>query len=123
MVKSAYRSELITWLQLLAQPAALQAQYVLDRGFHPDELALELLDLVLLAPGKVAAGEISVAECECVIRLSRAFDQFGGEHNAELWTIEALGTANVWAGIRVLAADCLRVFDQASGIEPGQRPR
>lgn len=100
-MSTPFRSQLIDWLTLLAAPAETQTQFLRTNAFpNADELALWLHDLVILAPQKVASGEMSTRERDCVTKLSQQLDAISGAQNAHLWQVEALAAAE---GGRVFA--------------------
>jgi hypothetical protein len=109
--RGPYRSQLIDCVRRLAASADVQVNFLKKHGYPVDELALDLNDWVVIASQKVELGEISAAEARCVTALDSALQAFSGSQNAHLWNVDALANAEVWAGIRTMASDCLRTFD------------
>ena len=105
-----WRTELRRCLKNLAAPAVEQCDYLRALRTYPcaDELALELDD----CPRHV--GITSQAEHELIKRLDQLLISFSGQKNEDLWSAEALESADVWKQVRTLAAMCLQEMEKNS---------
>ena len=74
-----------------------------------DELALQFHDQAIMADQLHNLGGISREQLEVVRRIDKLLEDMSGEANAELWTVEALRTSPMWAQVRTLAREFLRM--------------
>jgi hypothetical protein len=100
---------MLKWeLQSLAQPAEVQLSLFDPKFAHnvPDELALSLDDI--LRPALTTYGEdLTEDQRESLCRLDVYLRDMSGQHNADLWTVDALRTSDRWNTVRELARHCL----------------
>jgi hypothetical protein len=86
-------------LELLSADAASQIEYLDRSGVGPDELLLQLDDVVHVALAKMAAGSLSQEDCSTLKSVqdsSRSFDSASDF----TWTIDALRDAPEWKKLR-----------------------
>lgn len=90
---------------VLALPADEQAAVLQKLGTAPltDELALELHDQILMAPQFVEAGWLTDADVAAARLIDDKLGAISGPEMEELWTLEALESADEWKEVRRLA--------------------
>jgi hypothetical protein len=103
------------WGQLRDALRALAAdpEEQLDRlgTMHPDELALDFDDARQLILGIDAVGGVLSPEAIDVLEtLDSELDATSGEHNAALWTADALRDSDRWRLVRDLAQRALSLL-------------
>ena len=104
MEPTSYRSQLRAALTHLSLPAERQVEYLRQLGVSlADELALELHELMLLAPEMARVAELTTPETDAVERVDVALAAMSGSGQSQLWTPEALQTSREWREIRALA--------------------
>jgi hypothetical protein len=111
-------------LQLLAASPTEQIEYVRSGGFHHDELALELDDVLGAFLGNC---EPSKSAGPALGALDRQLHKMSGTSNARLWTDQALIEGEEWITVRRLATRSLTELHEApsSPADPlhrGTRP-
>ena len=78
---------------------------------HPDELALDFADARQLILGIGAVGGVLSPEAVDVLEtLDSELDAMSGEHNAALWTTDALRDSDRWRLVRDLAQQALSLL-------------
>ena len=109
---SARATRLAEMLQLLASGPDAQLKYLEDTGAPEcvDELALDYDAIAMAAQGMVLDGEISEAVRDSAKEILDYLRSFSGEANAQLWTPDALRTAEEWRRVRIMAQKLLNEF-------------
>jgi len=111
-------------LQMLAAPAPTQIRYVKNGGFHHDELALELDDVLAAFLGNCQPPKPATLALDA---LDRQLDKMSAQANASLWNDEALDHAEEWTIVRRLAKSALGYLDERAlspaELEPRTRRR
>jgi hypothetical protein len=102
-------------VELLAAPAADQERWLADHRFPVDELALQLADAVPMWFARLAnAGLLTQLADQALRKLDDALGSFSGPTNADLWTEDALYSANQWQRVRDLALRALAQLGNGS---------
>src|ERR1043166_7508373 len=102
MRTQSYRDQLRESLTRLAAGPNDQVGYLKTLLSYPsvDEIALDLYELALLADQNVREGVLSVSARDAINIVNERLGEMSGQHNARLWTPEALLTAPEWQQIR-----------------------
>jgi hypothetical protein len=90
--------------------AAWTSQLAKDQTPLIDELALEFDDGFRLLPTFVERGWLNDAALPILTQLDEQLAAMSGEHNADLWQIEALTSRAEWNRVRVLAKAALTLL-------------
>lgn len=103
------------WAQLRDALGALaaDAEEQLDRlgTMHPDELGLDFDDARQLILGEDAVGGVLSPEAIDVLEtLDSELEAMSGEHDAALWTADALRNSDRWRLVRDLAQRALSLL-------------
>jgi hypothetical protein len=101
-------------LTALSWDADAQLKYLADEGVPEcvDELALDYNGIAAAANDMLAVGEISEGHRDCLNSLDELLQQFSGENNAQLWTPQALQSAEEWKQVRAMARNCLALLQR-----------
>jgi hypothetical protein len=98
---------------LLAAPAPEQRDWLAERQYPVDEIALDLADIVPdWFPLLGGAALLDVDAEASLIVLDDALDQMCGRGQDALWSVDALFTAPEWEHVRVLARRALATLDE-----------
>ena len=100
-------------LRLLTSSADEQVKWLKkeEKFWLPvDELALEFNERFILVDSEKEKCGLSDDLVKCLNRLDESLTKMSGEHNAELWTYEALAQSQEWADVRVLASQCINLL-------------
>ena len=93
---------------LLAAPAPEQRDWLAERQYPVDEIALDLADIVPdWFPLLGGAALLDVDAEASLIVLDDALDQMCGRGQDALWSVDALFTAPEWEHVRLLARRAL----------------
>jgi hypothetical protein len=100
---------LIASLNVLASAPSIQLEHLAQLGLPEgiDELALEYDDIAAAAGTMLNNGVLNQAQADCATKLNQFQNEFSGQANAHLWTVEALQSAEEWKTVRGMAAECL----------------
>jgi len=101
---AALTALLVDALKMLAAPASAQIEYLIEHRVDEDELALQLDDVL---PAVVSNFDVPDDAHATLSALDAKLDSMSGQHNARLWTDEALHHADEWSTVRHLAAEAL----------------
>lgn len=102
-----FSKELTELLAILSSSAEIQLDYLKGMGnVSVDELALELHELMQIAPSMLEAGDVTQRRLNAVGLIDKKFNEMSGDKNAALWTESALCESADWAEIRILARKC-----------------
>ncbi|MBM2614391.1 hypothetical protein JIG36_02315 [Actinoplanes sp. LDG1-06] len=97
-------------LAALGLPADAQAAWISRLSTETaqllDELALDFDDGFQLVPAFVELGWLNAAALAALRRLDAQLDAMSGDHNAELWSVDALAREE-WDRVRSLARAAL----------------
>jgi hypothetical protein len=98
-------------LQILAANSTEQVGHLqATGGASVDELALDLDDALSLAWIPIRASVVTTDQLAGARHVDELLDSFSGRQNADLWTYEALASAEVWARVRAAAREALRTL-------------
>ena len=101
-------------LRVLASPAHQQLEHLrqigLANGF--DELALAYNDTAAAAEDMQQCSELTQAQYEAVRKLDRYLSSISGNEHSDLWTADALSSADEWKEVRRLAKNTLDLLNQ-----------
>lgn len=120
-----FQQQLRESLEALAAPADVQRDILRAMGppIRPDELALMFDDVVGRTPEAVADGVLSEAAAQAIDAVDKLLTSMSGMARAHLWSMEALTTESVWARVRELAAEAVRLLPPAHGDAAPDLPR
>jgi hypothetical protein len=107
-------------VQALAAPENEQRRLFPEFVVAADELALDHEE-TQAAFLNVSQSFLSPVQREAVGKLDQHLEAMSGPDNAQLWTAEALGTAQDWERLRELAAAVLRAMGWPLETPPTDR--
>lgn len=76
-----------------------------------DELALEFDHVFSMSEQAIRKKHLSQQEYDILDQINNKLEEMSGEHNAHLWSQQALYDCNEWEQVRVMAKECLRVLE------------
>lgn len=119
--KKAFVGEKYKWaVQALALGASVQRTLFPELASVLDELEMDQQDAQVQFM-KAWDESLLQSQREAVLALDGQLDAMAGEHNAELWEVDALANAPQWQEVRVLAREVLKRFGWALEKPPEER--
>ncbi|BCY08750.1 hypothetical protein [Actinoplanes sp. L3-i22] len=96
---------------VLALEADAQIAWLRERGLPlVDELALEFDDGFRLVPTFIERGWLDAVALPVLAEIDQYLSSMSGEHNTDLWQVEALARRAEWGQIRTLARAALMLL-------------
>jgi hypothetical protein len=101
-------------LRVLVSPAHEQLEHLTRIGLENgiDELALEYNDIAAAAEDMRQCSELTETQYWAVRKLDRYLSSISGKDRSDLWTADALSSADEWKEVRRFAKKTLDLLDQ-----------
>ena len=95
---------------VLALEADAQIAWLGAKGFPLDELALEFDDGFRMMPTFIERDWLNETALRVLAEIDEHLGSMSGEHNADLWQVEALARRTEWDEVRTLARTALTLL-------------